>query len=230
MSRQKYTIRLADGSVQLFTLDVGRRKQLSMTFVEGQLCVRVPYGCQNKQINDFLVSNTDWIKKNMLEQKSRIGLPKTYEQGERIRLLGKVCQIEYVVSDSYFKPYLSEDKLCVAVQQQSDMSYKKAQADAFISALALETVNDCMKKMSELIGKTPAKVTLKSMTSRWGSCSSKGNISINYKVVQFPVECIEYVCVHELCHMEHMDHSKEFWALVERFCPDWKRLRSIMKD
>lgn len=229
MSRKKYTIRLSDGSVQPFVLDVGKRKRLSMTFVESELTVRVPYGCSSKQVNDFIVTNTDWIKKNSFLHSQHIGLPKTFEQGERIRLLGREYTITYLQSETYFKPYLSEKELVVAVQQSSSESYKKTLVEEFIQTLAFETVSECMNRMSALVGKKPAKVTLKSMTSRWGSCSSRGSISVNYKVIQYPLECIEYVCVHELCHMEHMDHSKEFWAMVERFCPDWKTLRDQMK-
>lgn len=229
MSKQQYTVRLSDGSVQAFVLDVGKRKRLSMTFVEGELYVRVPYGCSKRQINEFILSNTDWIKKNNAEQSKRVGLPKTYENGERIRLLGKQYEIEYTLSDKYFKPYLSGDKLCVAVCEQSTLTYKKSQVDGFINMLAAETVIECMERMSVIVGETPTKLTLRSMTSRWGSCSSKGHICINYKIVQFPIECIEYVCVHELCHMRHMDHSKQFWELVEQFCPDRERLREIMK-
>lgn len=229
MSRQRFSVRLADGSEVTFTLDVGRRKRLSMTFVEGELTVRVPYGCPNRHINDFIVSNSEWIKKHSAEINSRIGLPRSYEQGERIRLLGKVCELCFTVSDKYFKPYLDGDKLVIAVRQDSTQSYKQAQTDEFIMALAVRTVTECMNRSSEKTGLKPCRIKLRSMTSRWGSCSSKGNISINYRVVQFPPECIEYVCIHELCHLKHMDHSEAFWDMVASFCPDWKRLRDEMK-
>ena len=230
MSRQRFTIRLADRGVIPFTLDVGRRKKLTLTFVEGELAVRVPYGCTNREINDFIVSNTDWIRKRQTELSSSIGLPRTFEQGEKIRLLGETRQLNYVVSDKYFEPYLDGELLNVAVRSDSTQTYKRAQVESFIKALALETVTDCMSRMSELTGLAPQKLRLGSMSSRWGSCSSNGNISINYKVVQFGIDCIEYVCVHELCHLKHMDHSKQFWELVGKFCPDWKRLRDKMKE
>lgn len=230
MGRQRFTVRLADGSPVTFTLDVGRRKRLSMTFVEGELTVRVPYGCPNKQINDFIVSNSDWIRKNSAEINSRIGLPKSYEQGEKIRLLGKVYELRFVQSEKYFKPYLEEDKLITAVQPGSTWEYRTAQIDEFIRTLAVETVMDRMQMVSAKTGLRPERIKFRSMTSRWGSCSSKGSITINYKIVQFPAECIEYVCIHELCHLKHMDHSKAFWDLVSSFCPDWKHLRDEMKN
>ncbi|MBQ3936578.1 MAG: M48 family metallopeptidase [Ruminococcus sp.] len=230
MSRQKYTIRLPDGTVQPFVLDVGRRRTLSLAFVENELRVRVPYGYSNKEINDLILSNSEWIISQKQKNSSRIGLPQTYAQGEKIRLLGKIYTISYRCSEKYFKPHLDEDELVTAVRPESTQSYKKAQVDAFINELAYKTITDCMNAMCQRVGLYPSKVTVKSMTSRWGSCSAKGNIAINYKTVQFPRECIEYVCVHELCHIKHMDHSKAFWAMVSLYCPDWKRLRSIMNE
>ncbi len=230
MSRQKYTIRLPDGTVQPFVLDVGRRRTLSLAFVENELRVRVPYGYSNKEINDLILSNSEWIISQKQKNSSRIGLPQTYAQGEKIRLLGKIYTISYRCSEKYFKPYLDEDELVTAVRPESTQSYKKAQVDAFINELAYKTVADCMNAMCQRVGLYPSKVTVKSMTSRWGSCSAKGNIAINYKTVQFTRECTEYVCVHELCHIKHMDHSKAFWAMVSLYCPDWKRLRSIMNE
>ena len=229
MSREKYTIRLSDGTVQPFLLDVGRRRTASLAFVEGELRVRVPYGYTNKEINDLIIANSDWIIRQSIKNSSRISLPKTYVQGEQFRLLGRIYAVSYAVSDKYFKPYLDGDKLVIAVRQDSTQSYKQAQTDEFIMALAARTVTECMSRSSEKTGLKPCRIKLRSMTSRWGSCSSKGNISINYRVVQFPPECIEYVCIHELCHLKHMDHSEAFWDMVASFCPDWKRLRDEMK-
>jgi len=230
MSRQKYTIRLSDGTVQPFLLDVGRRRTASLAFVEGELRVRVPYGYTNKEINDLIIANSDWIIRQSIKNSSRIGLPKTYAQGEQFRLLGRIYAVSYAVSDKYFKPYLTDSELVIAVREDSTQDYKKSQVDDFLAELALKTVTDCMNTMSRRIGLYPQKLTVKSMTSRWGSCSSKRNIAINYKTVQFPIECIEYVCVHELCHIKHMDHSKAFWDMVSLYCPDWKRLRRIMNE
>lgn len=230
MSKQRFTIRLPDGTIQPFVLDVGQRRSMSLAFVENELRVRVPYGCSNKVINDLILANSEWIMKQNKRISTRIGLPQSYEHGEMIRLLGREVRINYQISDNYFKPHLTQTELVVAVRADSDTVYKKAQVDEFIRDLAVSTITDCMKRMSERSGLSPAKVTVKSMTSRWGSCSAKGNIAINYKTVQFPIECTEYVCVHELCHLKYMDHSKQFWDMVSLYCPDWKRIRRSMND
>ena len=66
--------------------------------------------------------------------------------------------------------------------------------------------------------------------TRWGSCSSKGSLSFNYKLLQFRKEVIDYVIIHELCHTKELNHSPKFWRLVERYCPDYRMLKSELKN
>jgi predicted metal-dependent hydrolase len=87
-----------------------------------------------------------------------------------------------------------------------------------------------MKKMIAVTGLVPDKVTVKPMSASWGRCISNRHISINSKVIVFDRDCISYVCLHELCHLVHMNHSPEFWALVEKYCPDYKQIKTIMKN
>ena len=71
---------------------------------------------------------------------------------------------------------------------------------------------------------------VKRMRSRWGSMSPKGAMSLRADLVRAPVECIDYVVVHELCHLVHPNHSRRFWALVERLVPDWKQRKRRLED
>jgi predicted metal-dependent hydrolase len=68
-------------------------------------------------------------------------------------------------------------------------------------------------------------IKVKQMSSRWGSCSSKKNLNFNYKLMFLPEKMIEYVVVHELCHLQEFNHSKQFWKLVERCVPDYKKIK-----
>lgn len=68
---------------------------------------------------------------------------------------------------------------------------------------------------------TFARVTIKDMTSRWGSCSRRGNLNFNYRILFLPPELVDYVIVHEVCHLREMNHSRAFWALVAQTIPDF---------
>ncbi len=73
------------------------------------------------------------------------------------------------------------------------------------------------------------KVFIRNQKSRWGSCSSKGNLNFNYKIAMLPSELSDYIIVHELCHLAQMNHSKNFWSLVEQQIPNYKNLRAELK-
>lgn len=79
------------------------------------------------------------------------------------------------------------------------------------------------------VGVSYGRITIRSQRTRWGSCSSKGNLNFNCLLMLAPREVLDYVVVHELCHRKHMNHSADFWAEVERICPDYRTHRTWLK-
>lgn len=88
------------------------------------------------------------------------------------------------------------------------------------------------KHANELIKQTglmPNKITIKQIKYAWGSCSSKKNITINLELIKYSEQAIKYVILHEFCHIKYMNHSKEFWNLVEKYMPDYKQVKKEFK-
>ena len=76
----------------------------------------------------------------------------------------------------------------------------------------------------------PGKLCISSARTRWGSCSAKGTLSFTWRLVMAPLDIIDYVVVHELCHLKEMNHSRAFWERVETILPDYKRRRKWLKE
>ncbi len=111
-----------------------------------------------------------------------------------------------------YKPALSREN------QRAEFLAHKERARALVESR--------VEKWNEFYQFTFNKITIKKQRARWGSCSEKGNLNFNYKIVFLPDYLVDYIVVHELCHLGEMNHSKDFWALVARTLPEYRRLRT----
>ena len=99
-----------------------------------------------------------------------------------------------------------------------------------LAARAKKIIPERVAHFAPLVGVRYGNITIRSQRTRWGSCSSKGNLNFNCLLALTPPEILDYVVVHELCHRKEMNHSARFWAEVERILPDWKLRRKWLKD
>ena len=95
---------------------------------------------------------------------------------------------------------------------------------------AAEDIPRRVARWAPLVGVTPASVKITGAQKRFGSCSSKGGLCFSWRLMQYPDEAIDYVVVHELCHLLHHDHSPRFWAAVAAVMPDYKQRQKLLKD
>lgn len=94
-----------------------------------------------------------------------------------------------------------------------------------------ERLPELVRRQAAVIGVSYGNISIRMQKSRWGSCSSKGNLNFNCLLDRAPAEVLEYVVIHELCHRMEMNHSDRFWALLQRYCPDYKnRIRWLKEE
>ena len=104
-----------------------------------------------------------------------------------------------------------------------------AQELTALAAQAREDLSARTARFAPLVGVTWGRITIRAQRTRWGSCSSQGNLNFNCLLMLTPASCLDYVVVHELCHRLEMNHSPKFWAKVERVLPDYRASRAWLK-
>ena len=129
------------------------------------------------------------------------------------------------------KAWIEKHLAKAAAQQQAVASVKKLAIDEIrkLADKALETIPERVKHYAPLVGVTYGRITIRNQRSKWGSCSSKGNLNFNCLLMLTPPEVIDSVVVHELCHRKEMNHSPRFWAVVEKELPDYRERREKLK-
>ena len=98
-----------------------------------------------------------------------------------------------------------------------------------LADLALKVIPDKVRQYAEMMQLSYGRITIRNQKTRWGSCSAKGNLNFNCLLMLVPDEVVDYVVVHELCHLLEMNHSEAFWQQVERIIPDYKIQRDWLK-
>ncbi len=116
----------------------------------------------------------------------------------------------------------------VPVQREKTPSEKRL--EAIYRKAAREYFPKRVSHYARMLGVTYGKISIRDQKTRWGSCSSEGNLSFNWRLILAPPDVLDYVVIHELCHRKEMNHSKEFWALVESHMPEYKERRKWLRE
>jgi predicted metal-dependent hydrolase len=138
-------------------------------------------------------------------------------------------------AERYVERFLKEKadwivtKVGVLKQQPQPTAYEKKKDYLAHKLKALELVKEKLKQLNEFYGFKYLNVSVRDQSTRWGSCSSAGNLSFNYRIAKLPDRLIDYIVVHELCHLKEMNHSSRFWSLVGQTIPDYQSIKRELK-
>ena len=178
-------------------------------------------------IHQFIDSKQQWVRKKLHERENRPSYtPKLFLAGEQFHLLGKPFTL--VLQQEKRSVDMAGNKLLVShpnpqpenISRQLTRWYRKQSETHF---------KQRCKHFAETIRVRPHSVAVKAYKSRWGSCHIDGRVYFNWRLIMAPEWIIDYVIVHELCHLIHHNHSKTYWQLVESTMPDFRNAKSWLK-
>jgi len=222
------------GSRQIsYRLHRADRKHLRVV-VSPELTVDVfaPKSVNDDQIHLSVKKKAPWIARTLdkLESYHPLPVPKRYISGETLVYLGRQYRLK-VMKGSRLPAKLMGRFLRVWVEDKSDTPSVKKAVDKWYRKRARETLGRYLEKCYSVAlrhGIPTPLLVIRKMRRRWGSCSRKGRITLNVNLVKVPVHCVEYVIMHELCHLKHNNHSKAFYSLLTRCQPDWRKRKETL--
>lgn len=217
-----YTLRLGQG-----------RRRLSMTIDERGLRVGAPARTPLAEVESFVHAHAAWVLDKLAEYSEQHRQRHLIIQdGCRLPLLGSelVVRLRVMAGHGRMRAHWHADHVLLDVREHSGRDEHAAMLRRVLQRRALELFRERMAHYSTLMRREPPPLGLSSARTRWGSCSLKSGIRLNWRLIHLPLELIDYVIVHELAHLLEMNHSPHFWAQVERLYPDWQQAREQLKQ
>jgi predicted metal-dependent hydrolase len=194
------------------------------------LTVIVPRTYNTKDLPKLLESKKTWIlsKLNQFAAKQPRAVSKQLESGDVIPYLGR--SLELVMTDNIGTPDIKLQEEHLLINLGSQDGQLKLVLEDWYRRQAERYLRERVGVLCLRVGVTYGRLTVRGARTRWGSCSRKGNISLNWKLMMLTEPVIDYIIIHELVHLKELNHSKKFWSIVAGYCPQWREHRKWLRD
>lgn len=208
-----------------------RRKSADIRVEEGAVSIVVPVSTSVDKIDQLLLNKRQWIREKMALQRDMAPpSSKEFVSGEAFPYLGRNYRLK--VENGPFAPVkLRHGRLVAQVPKGSQQPHMIRNAIIrWYKRQAEHKLREKVKRFAPLVGVEPTGVNIRSFKSRWGSCTAKGELEFNWLIMLAPNRMVDYVVIHELCHLIHHDHSPNFWHQVARVMPDYQHCREWLRE
>lgn len=218
-------------------VEITRKSSLKNMYIrvnppEGIITVSAPTGADEEMIRNFVLCKIPEISKvrdKMISQPRQT--KREYVSGESYYLWGKPYMLQVSYEGNKYRIEKTPNKiLMTAPLGATEENRKKAMTEWYRSELK-RILPDVLRQCEDRIGVTVSSCSIKYMRTRWGSCNiSDKRILINLQLVKKPIECLEYVIIHELVHLLEANHTNRFRSLVKKYCPNWREAKQFLHE
>lgn len=217
-----------------YTINKAKIKNIYITIENGEVVIKAPWYTTRNQIQEVVESKRDWIMKKLEEYNVSPRKAKEYEDGEKFQILGESYYLNIYYKDINNAILNVENEkieiiLPLSYAEEDNTEQIKKMIDKMYYMIAEKEVESAMEKTRKMVGLAPEEYKIKKIKHAWGTCSSRKVITINQNLMMYSRKAIEYVVLHEICHLKYMNHSKKFWEMVESYMPDYKEAEKELK-
>ncbi|QCX32591.1 M48 family metallopeptidase [Caloramator sp. E03] len=216
-----------------FNLEYKKRKTVEISVKAPDIViVKAPLGVEDEKIIEIVKKKADWIVKKLflLNDVENRPIKREYVNGESFMYLGRNYPLEIVIDEKVRKPIvkLLNGKFYVTVKSKDGDIIKKAM-EMWYREKTLEKAKEKVEYFQRYFNKTPTGIRVKEQKKRWASCTYRDELLFNYRCSMARSDAFDYIVVHEMCHLYHKNHSKDFWNLVSSILPDYKKRIDYLK-
>lgn len=217
-----------------FSVIFRKRKTLSIEVeAPGIITVIAPEGATEDRILETVKTKSKWIVQKLFEIKEMEYRKRTkqYVNGESFIYMGRNYSLQIIIDDKITLPVakLFRGKLYVYTYSKNEEIIKQA-LENWYKDKAKEKIKERVIYYQNYFDIKPTKIIVKDQQKRWGSCTTKQELLFNWKCIMAPSPVLDYIVVHEMCHLVHMNHSKEFWQLLKRVLPDYESRKALLRN
>ncbi|SDZ42132.1 hypothetical protein SAMN05444004_1146 [Jannaschia faecimaris] len=195
-----------------------RRMSLKVGRSDGRVSLSLPVLMPLAEAEQFVAQQADWIARHVAAAPA----PRRVQVGGVLPLMGR--DVPLVPGTGRSARFIGE-----AIVVADDMR-AAPRVKALLQTMARTHLAEAVDRHAEVLGRQPTKLTLRDTRSRWGSCSSRGELMFSWRLIMAPGDVLDYVAAHEVAHLAHMDHSSRFWAQVETLMPGYAPRRAWLKQ
>ena len=207
-------------------------KNLRVTIVppDGEVRVSAPKLLPEAVIRAFLTDKADWIRTHVERvKKAHANEPTQFESGETVRLFGQVYPLTVLKNQKKNGVTIDAGRIVLSLKGDAPKEKREAILNDWLRERLKAEIEHFLPLWSDYTGLVPSAWAVRDMSSRWGSCNTgTRKINLNLQLVHYPLICLEYVILHELCHIKVHGHGPDFKALLDRWMLDWKARRKLL--
>jgi len=206
--------------------------RLAVSPPDGQVRISVPYMLPDDMLHIAILDRIDWIKKQQARFESRLALSaQQMLSGEHYYYLGKPFQLVVLNGSGRHQLVQVDGQLLMYTNAGCTITARRKILDDWYRTNLKSLLPGLLEKWQPVVGRTASAWGLRKMKTRWGSCNIvEKRIWLNLELAKYPVECIEYVLVHELVHLLERGHNVRFKSLMSLFMPDWRSRKQLLNN
>ena len=227
----KRTVVAGTRRVEYTLIQSSRRDVLFQALPEAGLRVYAPKYMRLRDVDDMVRRRADQLLEMQRESEARLEANRRAHpvaDGSPILIEGRRCVLRLRQGARRSGRLVGEEYQLTLPRPDSDPDVRAA-IRATLSSVALKRIRERLDYFAPRVGGVPGRIAIREQKSRWGSCSRKGNLNFNWKLIMAPPQALDYVVVHELCHLHEFNHSPRFWALVAAQMPDYEVWKKWLK-